>query len=154
MLAEEEKHAINAEMAHYPDTRAAIIEALKIVQSHRGWISDEALRDIAEHLHMTPAEIDSVATFFNLLFRRPVGRHIILMCNSVSCWIMGYEKLRYHMQAQLGADFGLTTTDGRYTLLPVPCLGACDHAPALMVDDDLHEDVTTESIGAILDRYR
>jgi NADH-quinone oxidoreductase subunit E len=153
MLTEQEQQEIAAEIQHYPEKRAVCIEALKIVQQHRGWVSDESLRDIAAFLEMTPEELDGVATFYNLIFRRPVGRHVILVCDSVSCWIMGYDRLRDRLTAHLGIRPGETTPDGRFTLLPIVCLGTCDHAPAMMIDEDLHRDLDPEAIGGILERY-
>jgi NADH-quinone oxidoreductase subunit E len=153
MLTEEEKREIESELQHYEQKQAACIEAMKIIQRHRGWVSDESIQDIARLLEMTPDELDSVATFYNLIFRRPVGKHVILMCDSVSCWIMGYEDLRKHLTQRLGINLGETTPDGRFTLLPVVCLGTCDHAPALMIDNDLYRDLDPEKIDAILEKY-
>lgn len=153
MLSEEEIREIEAELEHYEHKQAACIEALKIVQEHRRWVSDEHLKDVAELLEMTPSELDNVATFYNLIFRQPVGRHVILLCDSVSCWIMGYERLREHLVERLGIDLGQTTPDDRFTLLPMVCLGTCDHAPALMIDNDLHQDLDTAKIDEILERY-
>jgi NADH-quinone oxidoreductase subunit E len=153
MLTEQERQEIQEELSHYPQKRAASIEALKVVQGRRGWVSDECLRDIAQLLDMTPDELDNVATFYNLIFRRPVGKHVILMCDSVSCWIMGYEGLRDHLKARLGIGLGETSPDGRFTLLPNVCLGACDRAPALMVDEDLYTDLDEQKIDQILERY-
>jgi NADH-quinone oxidoreductase subunit E len=154
VLSAEERKEIEVEQAHYPNGQAACIEALMIVQRHRGWVSDEAVRDIAAFLGMTPDEVDGVATFYNLVFRRPVGRHVIKICDSVSCWIMGYEAMRDHLEARLGIRFGETTSDGRFTLLPIVCLGVCDHAPAMMIGDDLYTGLTPERIDAILERHR
>ena len=153
MLSDEERHEIEAELAIFPQKRSACIDALKVVQQHRGWVSNEAIEDLAEMLEMSPAELDGVATFYNLIFRKPVGRHVILICDSVSCWIMGYDNLRGHLRSRLGIDLGETTADGRFTLLPSVCLGACDRAPVMMVDDDLHLDLTPERIDEILARY-
>ncbi len=153
MLTEQEKQEIAAEFAHYPNKRAVSIDALKIAQRTRGWISDETLREVAAFLEMTPDELDDVATFYNLIFRRPVGRHVILLCDSVSCWVMGYENLRHHLMERLQVKPGETTPDGRFTLLPNVCLGCCDHAPAMMVDSDLHLDLTREKIDTILATY-
>jgi NADH-quinone oxidoreductase subunit E len=153
MLTDREQQEITAELGHYPERRAVCIEALKIVQQHRGWVSDESLRDIATFLGMTPDELDSVATFYNLIFRKPVGRHVILVCDSVSCWIMGYERLRERLTARLGIQPGDTTADGRFTLLPIVCLGTCDHAPAMMIDEDLYRDIDPAAIDAILEQY-
>jgi NADH-quinone oxidoreductase subunit E len=154
VLSAEERKEIEAELAHYPDKRAVCIDAMKVVQQHRGWVSDEALRDVAEFLEMPVAELDSVATFYNLIFRKPVGRHVIMVCDSVSCWVMGYERLRDHLTKRLGIKLGETTPDGRFTLLPIVCLGTCDHAPAMMVDNDLHRDLEIEKIDAILEQYK
>jgi len=154
MLTAEEKQEIEAEMAHYRDKRAIRIEALKVLQRHRGWISDESLRDLSEFLGMTKDELDSVATFYNLIFRKPVGRPVILICDSVSCWITGYEHLRKHLQSRLGVDPGGTTADQRFTLLPIVCLGACGSAPAMMIDGDLHENLDAAKIDQILEKYK
>jgi NADH-quinone oxidoreductase subunit E len=154
MLTAEERQEIEAEFSRYPNKRAVSIDALKIIQRHRGWVSDESLRDLGELLDMTPDELDGVATFYNLVFRKPVGRHVVLVCDSVSCWIMGYEKLCQRLTSRLGVNLGGTTSDGRFTVLPIVCLGACDHAPTLMVDDDLHRDVDPEKLDELLDRYK
>ncbi len=153
MLSPEERREIEAELPRYPFKEVVCIDALKIVQRHRGWISDDSLRDIAELLGMSADDLDSVATFYNLIYRKPVGRHVILACNSVSCWIMGYERLRARLSQKLGIQLGETTRDGRFTLLPIVCLGTCDHAPALMIDNDLHRDLTPDSVEPILENY-
>jgi len=152
-LSEQEMQSINHEIELVPYKKAAVIEALKIVQQHRGWISDESVEAIAGYLEMSPAEVDSVATFYNLIFRKPVGRHVILLCDSISCYVMGYKKLQEALQQKLNIKFGETTTDKRFTLLPNCCLGCCDHAPALMIDEDLYQNVTVEMIDDILNKY-
>jgi NADH-quinone oxidoreductase subunit E len=155
VLSSEERREIENAMGHYPDKRAACIEALQIVQRHRGgWVPDEGIADAAALLGMTADELDSIATFYNAIHRRPVGRHVILVCDSVSCWIMGCERLRQDLRERLGVDYGETTADGRFTLLPNVCLGACDRAPAIMIDEDLHPDVAAGGIGTILAGYR
>ncbi len=155
MLTQEEKDAINAECGSMPSARAVALHALGVVQGRRGWISDESLKDVAEHLDMTPAELDAIATFYNRIYRSPVGRHVILLCDSVSCWIMDYVYMLNHLLTKLGISaFGETTKDGMFTLLPSACLGSCDHAPAMMVDQDLYGDLTRQSIDEVIDRYR
>src|SRR6187431_3166069 len=138
MLTAEEIQEIDKEVSLVPVKKAACIEALKIVQHHRRWVSDETLSSVAEYLEMSPAELDSVATFYNLIFRKPVGRHVILVCDSITCWVMGYEKVHEYLQSKLGIRYGETTDDDRFTMLPNPCLGTCDCAPALMIDHDLY----------------
>lgn len=157
MLSPAELKEIEHELAHYEQPSAATIEALKIVQKHRGWVSDEAVKDIAEKLRTSPADVDSVATFYNLIFRKPVGRHVIFQCDSVSCHIMGADGLRAKLEKKLGIKPGQTTPDGRFTLLPIVCLGTCDRAPAMLVDQDLHrdlEDLSEQSLGELLDGYK
>lgn len=153
MLTELEKREIDNELIHFPTKRAACIEALKIVQSQRRWISDESLSDIAEYLDMTTDELDNVATFYNLIFRKPVGRHVILVCDSVTCYIMGFTALLDYMKEKYNIKFGETTPDMRFTLLPIPCLGICNHSPAMIIDEDLHQDLNTENIDKILANY-
>ena len=151
MLSVIERQEIEVELKHYAQKRAVCIDALRIIQHHRGWVSDEGIRDLAEFLNMTPEELDSVATFYNLIFRKPVGKHVILICNSISCWIMGYDRIREHLTARLGIKLGETSSDGKFTMLPVPCLGTCDHAPALMIDDELYQDLELHKVDQILE---
>ncbi len=153
MLSEEEKREIEAELPHYERRQALCIEALKIVQKHHGWVSDEAVRDVGEFLGMSPHQVDSVATFYNLIYRRKVGRHVIHVCDSVSCWVLGCDAVQDRLCEILGIKPGETTDDERFTLLPIPCLGACDHAPAMLVDKDLHGDLTPDNVEALLERY-
>ena len=154
MLTEEEKREIEAEFHQYARKQSACIDALKTLQRSRGWVSDESLRELAEFLEMTPDELDAVATFYNLIFRKPVGRHVILICDSISCWMMGCERIREHLTARLGIGLGETSADGEFTMLPVPCLGACDHAPVLMIDDETYPDLEPQKLDRILEQYR
>ena len=153
-LSEAEIAEIEHEMALYPDKRAVGLEALKIVQKHQGWVSDESLLGIAKYLDIPPSDLEGVATFFNLVYRQPVGRHVMLFCNSVSCWIMGCEGIKQHIKDKLDIDFGQTSADGDFTLIPVPCLGDCDRAPVMLVGEDLHRNLTPEKINKIILDYR
>lgn len=101
MLSVEEQKDLEEELKIVPYKKAATIEALKIVQKHRGWVSDDGVKDIAEFLEITPDEVDSVATFYNLIFRRKVGKHVILVCDSVSCWILGYNQILDYLNKNL-----------------------------------------------------
>ncbi len=154
MLTEQEINKINAELAHAVTKASASVDVLNIIQRSRGWVSDEALQDAAQVLGMTPDELDAVATFYSCIYRRPVGRHVILVCDSISCWVMGYNPLLDLVKKTLGIGFGETTEDKRFTLLPISCLGACDRAPAMMVDDDLHGPVTPELMEEVLGKYK
>ena len=154
MLTEEEIKEIKEEIKQYPYPAVACIDALKIVQQHRGWVSDESVKDIAELLCISNEEVDGVATFYSRIYRKPVGRNIILICDSVSCMIMGYETLYDFISKKLGISFGGTTPDGRFTLLPVSCLGDCDNAPAMMINNDHFNRLTIEIIEELLVRYK
>ena len=153
MLSEEEIQEINTELAHAATKAFASVDALNIIQRHRGWVSDEALKDAAAMLEMTAEELDAVATFYSFIFRRPAGRHVILVCDSISCWVMGYNPLLDILKTRFDIAFGETTEDKRFTLLPISCLGACDRAPAMMVDEDLHGPVMPEMMAEILQKY-
>jgi NADH-quinone oxidoreductase subunit E len=153
MLSGEERKEIEMKFTDYPNKQAMSIESMLIVQRHRGWVSDESLRDLSELLGLSVSDLDGVATFYNLIRRKPVGRHVALVCNSVSCWIMGCERVRDRLCNSLGTPLGGTTADGRFTLLPIVCLGACDHAPAMMIDGKLHEDLDEQRIEEVLAGY-
>jgi NADH-quinone oxidoreductase subunit E len=154
MLSEEEVKEIQKEISQYPYPAVACIDALKIVQRHKGWISDESVKDIAAMLNMSNEEVDGIATFYSRIYRKPVGRNIILLCDSVSCMVMGYESLYRHISEKLGIKFGETSADNRFTLLPNSCLGDCDKAPAMMVNNDHYNKLTIGKIEEILDRYK
>ncbi len=153
MLTEQEKQEITAELTHCEFRQSASIDALKIIQKRRGWVSDEAIKDVATMLALSPDELDAVATFYSFIFRKPVGRHVILVCDSISCWVMGYNPLLDLLKTKMGITFGETTEDSRFTLLPISCLGACDRAPAMMVDEELYGPVTADMMDKILNKY-
>ena len=153
LLHPDDRAAIEQELDHFEQPQAACIEALKIVQRREGWVPDGAIPAIAEVLGVGPASVEGVATFYSLIFRQPVGRHVILVCDSSSCFLTGFEPLRDALIDHLGIGFGQTTTDGRFTLLPVCCLGACDGGPAMMIDDDTYGPVMPEDIAALLEEY-
>jgi NADH-quinone oxidoreductase subunit E len=154
MLTEEEIKEIQEEIKQYPYPAVACIDALKIVQHHRGWVSDESVKDIAKLLCISNEEVDGVATFYSRIYRKPVGRNVILVCDSVSCMIMGYGSLYEHLSKKLGINFWGTTSDGRFTLLPISCLGDCDNAPAMMINSDHFNRLTIAKIDELLVQYK
>src|SRR3989338_345967 len=150
MLSAEEKLEIDHEITRFPIRRSSCLEALAIVQKHRTYVSDEALKDVADYLGMSATELDGIATFYNLIYRKPVAKKVIRICDSVSCFIMGYDKIKTRIEEELGIQLGQTTADDEFTLLPTPCLGTCDRAPALMINDDLYRDLKAEDVPRIL----
>ena len=154
MLTDIERHELEDALKHYPDKRAGTIDALLLLQRRRGWISDESLFDIAQFLDMTREDVDGVATFYNLIFRKPVGRHVLFMCDSISCWIMGSERVQNQLNSRYGVNLGQTTGDGRLTILPIACLGHCERAPAIKIDNDVYGNVTPDKIERIVEKYK
>jgi NADH-quinone oxidoreductase subunit E len=148
-LSAEESTRIAALAAHGETPRSACIEALKYIQARHGWVNDDRLAAAAPLLGMSAAELDSVATFYNLIFREPVGRQVIFLCDSVSCWIRGRERVCAKLRERLGISQGETTADGAYTLLPIVCLGHCDHAPAMLIGETLYGDVDAAQLDGI-----
>jgi len=153
VLTPEEIEEIQAEILHAPYKQSASIEALKIAQLHRGWISDDVLREVAFLVDMTADELDGVASFYSNIYRKPVGRHVIRVCNTATCWIMESESILEFLNHRLGIEPGETTSDGRFTLLSHVCMGFCDHAPAMMIDDDIYGDLDPEQIEEIFKTY-
>jgi NADH-quinone oxidoreductase subunit E len=154
MLSDTERRELEDTVKHYPDKRGAAIDALLTIQRRRGWISDDTLFEIAQFLEITVEDLDSIATFYNLVFRKPVGRHVAFVCDSISCWIKGCEQVQERMKTLYDVDFGQTSPDGRLTVLPIACLGHCERAPALMIDQDVYGDVTPEQIEQIVEKYK
>ena len=154
MLSDTERRELEDAVKHYPPQRGATIDALLPIQRRRGWISDDSLLEIAQFLGMTVEDVDSIATFYNLIFRKPVGRHVAFMCDSISCWIKGCEQVQEQIKKLYAVDLGQTTADGRLTVLPIACLGQCERAPAVMIDQDVYGDVTPEQIEQIVEKYK
>lgn len=154
MLTDQEKVEIDKEILKFAVRQSACLEALLVVQKYRGYVSDEALADVALYLGMSATQLDGIATFYNLIFRKPVGKCVIRLCDSVSCWIMGYEAIKDQIQKKLGIDWGETTPDQQFTLLSAQCLGTCDKAPALMINEHLYQNVTSEELDSIVQLYK
>lgn len=153
-LSREELEGIEHEKLYYEDTRAASIEALKIVQKKRGWVPNGAIGAIAQVLGIPGSDVEEVATFYSQIFRQPVGRHVIRYCDSVVCYMTGYQGIRTVLQQSLNIKPGQTTPDGRFTLLFTCCLGNCDKGPTMMVDEDTYVYLTPEGISMLLEKYR
>lgn len=153
MMTHEERLEIEKLLNAYPTGRAAALEAIKIVQERKKWVSDEDILELSKLLKMTADELDEITTFYSQIFRKPVGEHVIRICDSVSCWMNGSENLEERLIRLLGSNPGETTSDGRFTLLPVSCLGVCEKSPVMMVDDDLYTDLKAEDLEKIIRHY-
>lgn len=126
------RHAVE----HHGGPRAAMLESLRMIQQAHGWVSDEHLAEAAGLLGVTTAELDDIATFYSLIFRRPVGEKLILLCDGASCGLNGADAVRDRVMERLGIGFGETTADGRFTLINICCVGGCDRAPAAVIGRD------------------
>lgn len=150
MIPELLKKELQSRVAHAVTNREAAVDVMKELQRHYGWLTDEAVGVAAELLGLTPLQVEELATFYEMIYRRPVGKRVIHVCDSISCWALGGESLMAHLAAALNIEPGGTTADGLFTLLPCCCLGNCGEAPTLMVGDTLHGRVTPEQAGEIL----
>jgi NADH-quinone oxidoreductase subunit E len=134
----------------YPKKEAALLPVLHIVQRERGFVSPQAEEWVAALLGISALQVREVLSFYTLLHRKPVGRYVIQVCRNISCFLAGSEDIVKHLEKKLGVRAGETTADGKYTLMAVECLGNCDHAPCLMVNDDDYGPVSRDSVDGIL----
>ncbi|OOR88519.1 NADH-quinone oxidoreductase subunit E [Moraxella caviae] len=153
ILTADEIAGINEYIHHYPQARAAVLDALKLVQKRNGWVDDAQVSAIACMLGIPVADVEGVATFFNRIYRQKVGRHVILICDSIACYLNGYEALADSFKRELGIEFGQTTADGRFTLLPICCLGNCDKGASVLIDEDTYGPVTPHEVPELLEQY-
>ncbi len=145
---------IQATRDRYEDWRSCLLPALNLLQRENGWLSPEALEAASDILNVPKATVKGVATFYTFFNHRPMGRHLIQLCTNVSCMLMGGERLVDVLYKRYGLASGGTTEDGRFSLLIMECIGTCDAAPAMLVDTDLHGNLTEESLLTILEGYR
>ena len=154
-LPEDLHEHLSEHCTHYANRRVGLIWVMQQLQAYYGgWLPNRAIGEASEIVGVAKPEVEGVATFFNWFFRQPVGRNVIVMCDSISCYLGGCEKNLEHLEQKLGITLGETTPDGEYTLLPIVCLGNCDKAPCMMVGDDLHSNLTPEDMDTIFEKYR
>jgi NADH-quinone oxidoreductase subunit E len=154
MIPESLRHDLEQRIRQAVTPREAAVDVMKELQRHYGWLTDEAVAEAAELLGLSPLQVDELATFYEMIYRRPVGRHVIHVCDSISCWSMGGESLLKQFEELLGIKTGATTPDGLFTLLPCCCLGNCGNAPAVMVGDRLLGPMTPAASRSLLEELR
>lgn len=154
MIADHLRQELVKRVAHAVTNREAAVDVMKELQRHYGWLTDEAVLEAADILGLSPLQVEELATFYEMIYRRPVGRHVIHVCDSISCWSMGGESLLKHFEQLLGIEAGSTSPDGIFTLLPCCCLGNCGNAPAVMVGERQYGPVTIESAQTLLTELR
>jgi NADH-quinone oxidoreductase subunit E len=138
----------------YPSKRSALIPALYIVQREMGYVKPEGIEYVAKLLGMSPAQIMEVASFYTMLFLKPVGKNVLWVCHNLSCNLCGAENVIQHLEKSLGIRAGETTADGLFTLLRQECLASCDTAPVMQVNDDYEESLTLKRVDEIIDKLR
>ena len=142
-------------MSRYPTTQAALLPALWIAQNARGWLSDPAIEEVAQVLDLTPAYVKGVISFYTMYHQHPVGKHFIQVCTTSPCTAWGAEDVVKTFLEQTGCgELGLTSADGKYTVIEVECLGACGFATPVMINDEFLESVTPARVGAILSQLK
>ncbi len=152
----ENRARIEALAAHYPPERrrSALIPALHIVQEQQGYVSANAMREVATLIGCTPAEVEDVVSYYSMFYTKPVGKYVLQVCRTLSCALTGAERLTEAISNALGIKVGETDPTGTFTLVEVECLGACDRGPVVLVNDHWHELATPESVGRLLDTLR
>lgn len=150
MLPQELRNRLVERIASAEHPREQAVEVMLELQSHYGHMSDEAMVEAAELLDMTPVELEGLATFYDHIYREPVGKHVIHVCDSLICWMEGHESVVGHIMSRLNVTMGGTSEDGLFTLLPVCCIGYCDRAPAMTIDGKVYGRLTPEKIDRIL----
>jgi NADH-quinone oxidoreductase subunit E len=154
MIPDELKKELKTRIASAITPREAAVDVMKELQRHYGWLTDEAVGEAAALLGLTPLQVEELATFYEMIYRRPVGKRVINACDSISCWSVGSETIMTHLQHRLGIGPGETTADGVFTLIPCCCLGNCGDGPTMMVGETLYGKLTPERVDAILKKER
>lgn len=154
MIPKTLKQELEARVASAVTPREAAVDVMKEIQRHYGWLTDEGVLEAAKLLGLSPLQVEELATFYEMIYRRPVGKKVLHVCDSISCWAVGFETLMAHLGKRLGVEPGGTTADGMFTLLPCACLGLCGDGPALMVGETLYGKVTPERAEEILAEER
>lgn len=151
-LPEDVRSAIEALRAHYPTEEALLLPALHFAQKHwGGWLPDEAILAVAKELNLPPARVYGVVTFYDLYHQNPVGRHRVRVCTNLSCTLRGATEILDALKAKLGVGENQVSEDGKFSVVGFECLGACEQAPMMMLDDDYHGPLTPEGACGLLE---
>ncbi len=145
--------AINQARRKYPDAQGAVLPSLHIIQKEYGRLGYEAMRFVAQQLRVSESDVFGAATFYSLYRWKSAGRHQIQICHNLSCSLLGAETMIAHLEKKLAVCEGEVTKDGRFSFIRMECIGRCDGAPAMLVDDDYHGDLTPERIDEVLKKY-
>ncbi len=154
MIPEELRKQLESRIAAAEHPREQAINVMYLVQRHYGYLTDEGLQEAADLLGMTPLEVEELATFYDFIYRDPVGRFVLHVCDGVVCWMFHEGSLFDYLCQKLGVCAGEVTEDGLFTVLPTACIGYCDNAPAMIVNGQFYGALTPEKIDEILEKLR
>jgi len=154
MIPEELRQSLIEHINHVEHPRELAVDVMFAIQDHYGYLTDEGVEETARLLDMTPLEVEQLATFYTFVFREPLGKYVIHVCDSVVCWMEGYESVKAYLCQTLDIQPGETTPDGLFTLLPVCCIGYCDKAPAMLINRKAYGNLTAEKIDGILEKLK
>ena len=140
--------------SRYPDSRSAVMPALRAAQERYGWLSPEALREVADALDLTPAYCKAIASFYDMYHLAPVGRHLVEVCTNLACALVGAQRVVEALADELGVAPGETTEDGEITFRAIECAGGCGYAPVVVVDGRYREPVRPEDVPALVEELR
>ena len=154
MLPTELRKSLTQCIATVDHPRELVVDVMFAVQGHYGYLSDEAVEEVAHLLGMTTLEVEELSTFYTFVYRQPVGKYVIHVCDSVVCWMDGYLSIRDYLCRKLEIEMGETTPDGLFTLLPVCCIGYCDRSPAILINRKVYGPLTPEKLDDILENLR
>lgn len=154
MFTEENLKKLEELKKKYPDTKSLTLPTLWLAQEQFGWISEEIMRYIADLLQVSFNHVYSVASFYTMYNKKPIGKYHIQVCTNISCQLLGAENIVNHICKKLNVQLGNTTSDGKFTIVEVECLGACGGAPAMQINDDYYEKLTPEKVDNILSKLK
>jgi len=150
MIPDELKETLLKQIDHVEHPREMVVDVMFAIQEHYGYLTDEGVEETARLLDMSALEVEQLATFYTFVYREPVGKFVIHVCDSVVCWMDGYESIKDYLSKILKIQAGETTPDGLFTLLPVCCVGYCDRSPAMLINKKVYGRLTTVKIDGIL----
>jgi len=152
MIPQELKESLTEHIEQVEHPRELVVDVMFAIQDHYGYLTDEGVQETAGLLGMTALEVEQLATFYTFIYREPVGKYVIHVCDSVVCWMDGYESVRDYLSQQLEIQPGETTADGMFSLLAVCCIGYCDRSPAMLINRKAYGNLTAEKIDEILEK--
>ncbi len=153
-FSEKLKEKISEILSKSQTNQSALIPVLHEVQKEYGWLSTESMKETAEILGIPSSDVQNVATFYTMFFTKPVGKHIIWQCRTLSCALRGAGQVEHYLSEELGIRVGETTPNGKITLLEAECLASCGTAPVMLVDDELYENLNKAMIDEVIEKIK